>query len=528
MFFARRTYRLSSLGIRYLKVFIFICCYHFSMGQHPNVFISDNNFPNEPSIAINPRNTNELVAGSNIDNYYFSLDAGVSWTEGLMSSSFGVWGDPTIACDTIGNFYFFHLSNPSSGNWIDRIVCQKTSSPGAVWNNGSYTGLNGTKAQDKQWVSIDRSTNIIYMTWTEFDEYGSTAPLDSSRILFSKSADQGLTWSSPLRINLVSGDCIDEDNTVEGAVPAVGPNGEVYVSWAGPAGLIFDRSLDGGITWLNQDKVVTSIPGGWDFMIPGIYRANGLPITQCDTSGGPNHGTIYINWSDQRNGNTNTDVWLVKSTDGGNTWSLPEKVNDDITNNHQIFTWMTIDQATGHLWFVFYDRRNYPDTRTDVYMARSTDGGTTFQNFRISDSPFIPDQSVFFGDYTNVTAYNDVVRPIWTRLENSQLSLWTSLVNTTWLGQPDAEETLSPVLEQNFPNPWSGQTNFSFKLHKAELISLKIYDFTGRTIATPIDNKQYDYGKHIVTFQLQLSQGTYFYELKAGDSVMRRKMIVVD
>ncbi len=510
------------------RLFIRYLCLVFSIplgafAQHTNVMISDVNFPNEPSIAINPKNTNELVAGSNIDNYYYSFDSGVSWNQGILSSSFGVWGDPAIACDTSENFYFFHLSNPPTGNWIDRIVCQRAASPGAAWNNGSFTGLNGTKAQDKQWVAINRTNNSIYMTWTEFDEYGSFNPSDSSRILFSSSSDQGLSWTTPLKINEISGDCVDSDNTVEGAVPCIGPNGEIYVSWAGPAELVFDRSINGGVTWLTQDIPVTSIPGGWDFSIPDILRANGLPVTTCDTSNGPHHGTIYINWSDQRNGSTDTDVWLVKSTDGGNTWSLPVMVNDDSSQRHQFFTWMTIDQTNGTLWFVFYDRRNYTDSRTDVYMARSVDGGNTFQNFKISDSPFIPDAGVFFGDYTNVTAYNNVVRPIWTRLHNTQLSVWTALVDVTWL----SSHTEDPIqlLEQNYPNPFAEVTSISFKLHQEELISLGVYDLSGRQVTELIHEQSFTPGKHVETFRLNLPPGTYIYELRTQTGVLKRKMI---
>ena len=131
--------------------------------------------------------------------------------------------------------------------------------------------------------------------------------------------DQGNSWSAPIKINQISGDCIDEDNTVEGATPAIGTSGEIYVSWAGPNGIVFNRSLDQGNTWLAQEILVDPMPGGWDFDIPGLDRANGLPITKCDLSGGPNHGTIYINWSDQRNGSTDTDIWLTKSSNGGNT-----------------------------------------------------------------------------------------------------------------------------------------------------------------------------------------------------------------
>lgn len=193
--------------------------------------------------------------------------------------------------------------------------------------------------------------------------------------------------------------------------------GEVYVVWSNRNKLWFDRSTDGGQTWLAEDILVGNQPTGWDYLVPGINRSNGLPIVVCDLSGGPNQGTIYVNWSDQRNGPSDTSIRFAKSTDGGLSWSPAKRVNDDNNGRQQFFTWMAIDQATGYLWFVFYDRRNYNDERTDVYMALSKDGGASFKNFKISESPFIPTDNVFFGDYTNVTAHNNVVRPIWARLK---------------------------------------------------------------------------------------------------------------
>ena len=88
------------------------------------------------------------------------------------------------------------------------------------------------------------------------------------------------------------------------------------------------------------------------------------------------------------------------------------------------------------LFFVFYDRRNYDDNRTDVYVAYSFDGGETFTNERISDSPFTPNEGVFFGDYTNIVANDSIVRPIWTRLEGGQLTIWTHDVKADY---PEAE-----------------------------------------------------------------------------------------
>jgi hypothetical protein len=500
-----------------------------------NVMISNQNNPNEPSIAIDPKNPNVLIAGANINNCYVSIDTGHTWTQKRLTSSFGVWGDPVICVDTASTFYFFHLSNPPSGtgNWIDRIVCQKTSNNGNVWSNGSYTGLNGLKAQDKQWCAIDRKNNNMYLTWTQFDKYGSSNPYDSSIIVFSKSTDAGDTWTAPVRINSIAGDCQDSDNTVEGAVPTVGPNGEIYVSWAGPSGLVFNKSLDQGNSWLNKELLVSSIPGGWDFSITGIYRANGFPITACDLSNGVNRGTIYINWSDQRNGTNNTDIWLVKSTDGGQTWSSPTKVNDDNSNNQQFFTWMTIDQTTGYLYFVFYDRRNYSNESTDVYMALSTDGGNTFINRKISQSPFLPHAGVFFGDYTNVTAHNGVIRPIWTRLHNGALSVWTSITRLSdFLPNTAVETTTNPynLTFENYPNPTSDYEYVSFKLRKKGIINLSICDVNGKLITEIIKDESRDYGTYIEKIyltKLNLPDGTYFLRLEIDNQIKVNRVIKI-
>ncbi len=505
------------------------------IAQHQNVMISSSNSPEEPCIYVNPKNTDQLIGGANINNLFYSNDGGYNWTVTTLYSALnGVWGDPVTIVDTAGNYYFFHLSNPPTGSWIDRIVCQKSTDFGVTWNDGSYMGLNGNKAQDKEWAVVDWTNNNMYVTWTQFDDYGSSSPSDVSSILFSKSTDEGETWSPALKINEVDGDCIDSDNTTEGAVPAVGPNGEIYVAWAGPAGLVFDRSLDQGETWLDEDIFVDEFPEGWDYDIPGINRCNGLPITVCDLSGGPNHGTIYINWTDQRNGTDDTDVWLAKSTDGGDTWSGPIRINDDPPGKHQFFTWMSIDQVTGHLWFVWYDRRNYDDNNTDVYMALSEDGGETFINFMVSDEPFVPWNGVFFGDYNNVSSHNNVVRPIWTRLhEGEGLSVWTAIIDPEAIITDIPEKDQIPVatLEPNYPNPFKQSTYIAYKLDMPQAISLKVYDMYGKEIATLINNEIRNPGKYVEHFDASvydLPSGVYHFTLTGDGLNLKRKMMLVN
>ena len=515
-----------------LLIFVSIILSGFSLAQHQNITISTSNSPEEPSIYVNPKNTNQLIAGANINNLYYSNDSGLNWTVStLYSSQNGVWGDPCCIVDTAGHYYFFHLSNPSTGSWIDRIVCQKSTDNGATWNDGSYMGLNGTKAQDKEWAVVDWTNNNMYVTWTQFDDYGSSNPSDVSSIMFSKSIDGGLSWSDALKINEVDGDCIDDDNTVEGAVPAVGPNGEIYVSWAGPEGIVFDKSFDQGGTWLDEDIFVTDFPGGWAYDIPGISRCNGLPVTVCDLSGGVNHGNIYINWTDQGNGVDDTDVWIVKSEDGGDSWSDPIRVNDDPPGKQQFFTWMAVDQANGNLWFVWYDRRDYNDNNTDVYMAVSTDGGDTFVNFKVSESPFLPYSNVFFGDYNNVSVHNNVVRPIWTRLNNGQLSIHTAIVDPDAVIISGVPEDQIPFasMQPNYPNPFHQSTFISFKLTQTETVSLRVYDMYGKEITTLIRNETRMAGKYIEHFDAtnyHLTPGIYYFSLTGERLNLKRKMML--
>ncbi len=390
--------------------------------------------PCEPSIAVSSKNPLQMVAGAVLDRIYRSSNGGKTWSKSTLKSPYGVFGDPTIIADPKGNFYFAHLSDPTGGQWrdpeiLDRIVIQKSSDAGASWTGGGFAGMHHPKDQDKQWLAVDPKSNRLYATWTEFDLYESKKASDKSRILFSSSADDGATWSETLPISQLEGDCLDDDNTTEGAVPAIGPNGEVYVSWAYQEKIFFDRSLDGGKTWLDKDVLVANQPGGWTVDVPGIFRANGLPITATDLSNGPNRGAIYVNWADQRNGVNDTDIWLAKSTNGGKNWSAPIRVNNDGKGKQQFFTWLAVDSVTGYLYIVFYDRRAYEDNQTDVYLAVSKDGGATFINKKISASPFLPSRGVFFGDYNNISAYDGIVRPIWTRCTGGQLSIWTALID---------------------------------------------------------------------------------------------------
>lgn len=410
--------------IKPLLTAFLLCCAQALPAQIPNVLLDADDGsgypPCEPSVAISRTNPQLIVAGSIIDKVYTSEDGGKTWETSRIKGRYGAFGDPCIISDEEGRFYYFHLSDPTGLHWeseynLDRIVCQYSDN-GHKWSKGAGIGYAHPKDQDKEWASIGPDGHI-YVSWTEFDLYGSELPQHKSRILFSKSTDRGKKFCKPVVVSDREGDCLDDDYTPQGVVPAIAHDGTIHLSWAWNDTIWYDYSTDGGASWHN-DRPVATQPTGWSVHIPGLNRTNTFPVTLIDRSGGPYDGTIYINYMDQRNGMDDTDNWLIKSGDGGNDWSTPIRINNDDPGKQQFLTWMAIDQKTGYLYSAFYDRRRYDDTKTDVVIAWSKDGGDTWQNALLSESPFVPIGEEFFGDYTNIDAHDNKIAVVWARQDN--------------------------------------------------------------------------------------------------------------
>jgi hypothetical protein len=88
---------------------------------------------------------------------------------------------------------------------------------------------------------------------------------------------------------------------------------------------------------------------------------------------------------------------------------------------------------------------------------------------------------------------------------------------------------LSFKLEQNYPNPFNPSTKISWQLPKAANVTIKIFNALGEEVATLVDNEYQNVGTHSSLFIINssLTSGVYFYQLKAGEYVNTKKMILL-
>jgi hypothetical protein len=411
-----------------------------------NVDVSNEDGPqSETSITVNPNNSNALVGGSNEIfrlpmRGYFSSDGGKNWgavdlplpppatTNG---TDFG--SDPGVAFDTRGNVYYSYIvvffNRFFKSIQGTEMAVAKSSDGGKTWPQVTFFNFNsGTgRFNDKPMIAVDTNPlspfrDSVYVAWdnASFNAGKSSA---NNALLFARSTDGGQTFSSPLALNALTGG----PNSVIGADPFVGPNGEVYVSWHDIQNnrLMINSSLDGGVMFGQQQSIAQTVVA-FDDGIPAMASRRALlyPACDADRSGSANRGTLYCSWMDETATN-GTDVFVARSTNRGGSWSAPVRVNDDPTGvrKDQFNQWLSVDPTSGSINLSWNDARNDPaDTKTDIFFAQSTNGGASFApNVKVTTA--MTDESAAnpnadagnqYGDYEGIVAFGGIIHPIWT------------------------------------------------------------------------------------------------------------------
>jgi hypothetical protein len=290
--------------------------------------------------------------------------------------------------------------------------------------------------EDKIDLTVDQSggsgSGNVYVAWAEFGS--SPGPT----IMFARSTDHGATFSSPIRVD-------DTDDFQQFADLAVGSDGTLYVAFRDRDRLLVSRSTDQGASF----SVIASLTirpfeswyfsGGREadrdcgdaqascasgFTFPRFVSE---PAVAADASG------VHLIWSEGVKGGRGRIV-AVRSQDGTH-WSAPAPL-DSSGAGHEFMP--TIASTNGVLAALFYDSRRDPayaprrppgnrqDGRSsgpavDVVLARSTDGGGTWSEVRVTPEPMVIGYETadilrvpFIGDYLGLSGWDGRLAFAWT------------------------------------------------------------------------------------------------------------------
>ncbi len=412
----------------------------------PNVDQSSECGPqSETFITLDHSNTAVLTAGSNEIfrlpmRGYFSSDGGSSWgavdvplpppLSGTHDNRFA--SDPTLAFDTKGHvFYgyiavFFSAGGAINGTALDVARSSDGGKTYPLLTQFSFSpGEN--HFNDKPMITADTNPaspfrDNVYIAWD-----AASGGSGAGGIRLGGSTDHGQTFTVT-RVDNAKG-----PGRGIGAVPFVGPNGEVYVAWNDFARntIAFNRSLDAGVTF-GQQTIVAAKTVPFQIPVPAESFRGALiyPACDADRSSGPHRGRLYCSWMDQTPAGF-ADIFLSFSDDRGATWSAPKPVPDQLASVDRFNHWLSVDAATGDVSLSFYDTRNDATGfrfETDVYFTRSSDGGATFlsPNVRVTTAksnehdcngvfpcPGI-DLGNQYGDYEGLVSFGGVSHPTWT------------------------------------------------------------------------------------------------------------------
>ncbi|MDX6400324.1 MAG: hypothetical protein QOF27_930 [Gaiellaceae bacterium] len=266
----------------------------------PNVKLDcDDPFPNnEPQVAVNPTNPLNLIASSNdfgtcCDQFYTSFDGGKNWQTGNMSreNPAKIGSDPVTSFDrkhgvAIHSSLSYSVSHAAGAQACDGdVVVSISRDNGLTWeqpvkvDDGIGCDLSKTQLfNDKEWITTDNNPTSpfygrSYLTWSKFESHDGAYA--SSAIFESQSDDGGAHWTTAreisgfnaalctFQISGPAGEC-DENQF---SVPTVAPNGTVYVAFQNEQ----NRSLwESANEFDNQYLVVKSTNGGATWSSPSF------------------------------------------------------------------------------------------------------------------------------------------------------------------------------------------------------------------------------------------------------------------
>lgn len=502
------------------------------------IFPSSQVSQTETDIARHPLNPNILFASAITINrtsafisegVYVSTNAGSNWFGsdtcfGLPLYNHG--GDPGPMIDKDGNFFLSHI-----GSFISGMYVHKSTNNGKNWSN-AYTLESGI--MDKGDIATDDVSGSSYYGNTYISFVIFEPPY---YVNFTATSNGGTSWTSYVHVNNPPQRC-------QGAEIRIGLNGKIFICWAGTinsspftevyTGLAI--SSNGGQNWNTRESIYNTNGIMGILSQKSNIRVNGLPRMEIDKSGGPRNGWIYIITTEKNlsPAGNDPDIIMHKSTDQGLNWSAGIRVNQDAINNGKIqyFPAINIDD-NGGINVIYYDDRNTTSDSASLFLSRSTDGGNTFSDYEISSQRFEPSPIAgigagYQGDNIGLTSAGNYLYALWMDNRTGVYQAWIAKIDINSIGIrkiaseiPDAFE-----LHQNYPNPFNPSTVIRYSVNKKSLVTLRVYDITGKEVSILVNEIQEPAVYEIMFDGSNSASGIYFYSLTSETDITVRKMIL--
>ena len=425
-------------------------------------------------IVIHPTNPLIMYAGSFTSGVYLSIDGGITW----IPSSSGL--NSAVNSLAISN------SNPNvlwAGTTSAGVF--KSTDAGATWN-AFNTGVTESAKNVQAIVIKPNDPNTVVICIFDGTNDGNPGVY--------KTTNGGTSWAGsvsgigPMK-NFLS--MINNPTT---------PN-TIYMggSYSTPQtlGTHLYKSYDFGSSWFTSDN-------GFD-----TAATTGTDVIRCMSYSTLDTVTVLAGrfWN-----TTNGGPWLT--TNAGASWVQRSNGFPIASAPGPLLRSIKIQPGSNSIFFAGGDPANVQPGG----VWRSTDAGMNWSNFNSSpmDSTFAvralnfvqTTGTLFAGVYSGNTGVYDYGFPIGIKNINGSVPKVFAL-------------------HQNYPNPFNPTTTFTFDIPKSALVTVNVYDVSGRLVSTLV-NEQIQPGSYKYSFDAsRLSSGVYFYKITAGSFVDTKKMMLV-